>query len=139
MSIIRSAVSTDQARRQEEAERERHEAGEQGEPGAHAGELEARQRPVAAARVMKPRAPPRQPFERNQYEHEPQQERRELGRRRRIAQPEPRAVDPGGKGVDPEIGDRAEIGQGFHEGKRETSGDRRPGQRQGDPGKALPR
>ena len=78
-------------------------------------------------------------LEADKTEHEQHQDGGQLGCRHGVVHAEPGAVDSGGEGADPEVLDRAEVGQGLHQRQGHAGDDGRPRQRHGDGEKTAPR
>ncbi len=126
-------------RGQKKAQEERQRAGEQGQARADACELERGQRAKLRRRVLKAAPPSACALGDEEKRDADKQECCELICGERIAQGEPGAIDAGGEGGHAEIGDRAEIGERFHEresGARDDGGTR---ERQRDAPKRAPR
>jgi hypothetical protein len=88
--------------------------------------------PVAAGGVVIARLAPRPALQHDQQEHEAHHQRRELRRRRGVAEPEPGAEDAGGEGRHAEILHRAVVRQRLHQRQRQAGDHRRARQRQRD-------
>ena len=116
--------------RQQETEQQRQQAGERRQQAAETGQAGAGLRAIAPGRVVVAGAAARDALDHQQEQHEGEQHGRQLRGGDAVAEREPGAVNAGGKGVDREIGDRAVVGQRFHQRQRDAGGDRRSGQRQ---------
>ena len=73
----------------------------------------------------------------DEHQHEPQEQRRQLGRRRRVVEPEPGPEDAGRESADAEVLHGAIVSQCFHECQREARDDRRTRQWQCNAEKAC--
>mmetsp|Transcript_23540 Transcript_23540/g.41605 ORF Transcript_23540/g.41605 Transcript_23540/m.41605 type:complete len:253 (-) Transcript_23540:5300-6058(-) len=85
------------------------------------------------------RLPALRALQHREHQRKPQQADGKLRRSRPVAQRKPTGVNARGKGLHPEIGNRPEIRDCFHDRQQNTGRNRRTGQRQTDRQKRSPR
>ena len=119
--------------RQDETQHHGHRTDQRRHEAGSAPERHRRHRCMPASGAVMARGAAARAFERRDHQRESEEPERELRRRRPVRHREPGGVDPGGEGLDAEIGHRAEIRDRLHDREQDPRGDRRARHRQADP------